>query len=347
MNQAGFSRPGPREHEIASPYAARLASAARSATPALLFGLRLWAAVCLALYVAFWLQLDNAQWAGTSAAIVCQPPLGASLRKGSFRVIGTVIGAVAIVVLTACFPQGRTGVPPWPGAVGRRLRLLRDDLAQLHVLCGGAGRLYGGDHRERPARCDQGRERRLCFLLAIDRATAISIGIVCAGIVLAGDRLRRRAAAAGRSLSPQLPRKSPADLAGTFSLVGPDLPATRPVRRELIARVVALEPIIEEAIGESPDCAITCPSCSTAVDGLFAALSGWRTVAISLERLPNEQGRREADCVLRSLPQALRLATTRGDAAIWAREPSMMLPTLQSRSASLGWRFRRARRRYG
>ena len=56
----------------------RPATALRSATPALLFGLRLWAAVCLALYVAFWLQLDNAYWAGTSAAIVSQPSLGAS-----------------------------------------------------------------------------------------------------------------------------------------------------------------------------------------------------------------------------------------------------------------------------
>ena len=34
----------------------------------LLFGVRLWAAVCLALYVAFWLELDTAYWAGTSAA---------------------------------------------------------------------------------------------------------------------------------------------------------------------------------------------------------------------------------------------------------------------------------------
>src|SRR5258708_22166972 len=81
----------------------RIARALRAAGPALLFGLRLWAAVCLALYVAFWLELDNAYWAGTSAAIVCQPSLGASLRKGWFRMVGTVVGAVAIVVLTACF----------------------------------------------------------------------------------------------------------------------------------------------------------------------------------------------------------------------------------------------------
>src|SRR5258707_15677375 len=80
---------------------------AAKAAPSLLYALRLWAAVCLALFVAFWLELDNAFWAGTSAAIVCQLQLGASLRKGWFRMIGTVASATAIVVLTACFPQHR------------------------------------------------------------------------------------------------------------------------------------------------------------------------------------------------------------------------------------------------
>src|SRR6185312_3454006 len=138
MNQAGFSR-----HEIASPYAARLASAARSATPALLFGLRLWGAVCLALYVAFWLELDNAQWAGTTAAIVCQPHLGASLRKGWFRMIGTVVGAVAIVVLTACFPQDRAAflvsLALWGAACALVSTLLRNFAAYS-----AASRLHGG-----------------------------------------------------------------------------------------------------------------------------------------------------------------------------------------------------------
>src|SRR5258707_3184127 len=108
MSQAGVWAPGPRWNQW--PGASRMTSALRSATAALLFGLRLWVAVCLALYIAFWLELDNAQWAGTSAAVVCQPSLGASLRKGSFRMIGTVVGAVAIVILTACFPQNRTGL---------------------------------------------------------------------------------------------------------------------------------------------------------------------------------------------------------------------------------------------
>src|SRR5712691_9179296 len=78
-----------------------------AAGPPLLYGVRLWASVCLALFLAFWLELDNPYWAGTSAAAVCQPQLGASLRKGWFRMIGTVAGAIMIVVLTACFPQDR------------------------------------------------------------------------------------------------------------------------------------------------------------------------------------------------------------------------------------------------
>jgi uncharacterized membrane protein YccC len=69
--------------------------------------LRPWVSVCLAPYIAFWLELDDPYWAGTTAALVCQPQLGASLRKGWFRMVGTVVGAVAIVVLTACFPQNR------------------------------------------------------------------------------------------------------------------------------------------------------------------------------------------------------------------------------------------------
>src|ERR1700675_402458 len=75
MSRAGFWTTDP-----AHAYRA-VADALRSAGPALLFGLRFWTAVCLALYIAFWLQLDNPYWAGTSAALVCQPRLGASLRK--------------------------------------------------------------------------------------------------------------------------------------------------------------------------------------------------------------------------------------------------------------------------
>ena len=47
------------DRNAASRWGAALANAARSAGPPLLFGLRLWASVCLALYVAFWLELSG------------------------------------------------------------------------------------------------------------------------------------------------------------------------------------------------------------------------------------------------------------------------------------------------
>src|SRR6201993_3080963 len=107
MTEAEARAGGSPQQPGATFYAGRLSDALRAGGPPLLFALRLWASVCLALYVAFWLELDNAYWAGASAAVVCQPQLGASLRKGWFRMIGTVVGAIAIVLLTACFPQSR------------------------------------------------------------------------------------------------------------------------------------------------------------------------------------------------------------------------------------------------
>src|SRR3977135_642202 len=120
-----------------------------SAAPPLLFGLRLWASVCLALYVAFWLELDDAYWAGTTAAIVCQTNLGASLRKGSFLMIGTVLGAVAIVILTACFPQSRAGfllgLAVWGAICGFIATLLRNFASYAAALAGYTAVILAGD----------------------------------------------------------------------------------------------------------------------------------------------------------------------------------------------------------
>ena len=45
-----------------------LADGLRTSVPALLYGIRLWVAVCLALLIAFLLQLDNPYRAGATAA---------------------------------------------------------------------------------------------------------------------------------------------------------------------------------------------------------------------------------------------------------------------------------------
>jgi uncharacterized membrane protein YccC len=162
-----------------------VSTAVRAAGPALVFGLRLWASVCLALYVAFWLELDNAYWAGTSAALMCQPHLGASLRKGWFRMIGTVVGAVWIVALSAWFPQDRVGflvgLALWGAVCACVATLLRNFASYAAALAGFTAAILASDTLGAVGGTDG-----QIFNFAVMRVSEIWIGIVCAGIVLAG-----------------------------------------------------------------------------------------------------------------------------------------------------------------
>jgi uncharacterized membrane protein YccC len=287
--------------------------------PPLLFGLRLWASVCLALYVAFWLELDNAFWAGTSAAIVCQPHLGASLRKGWFRMIGTVVGAVAIVVLTACFPQDRApflvGLALWGAGCALVATLLRNFAAYSAALAGYTVAIIASDQLGAT-----GGPNGQAFMLAVFRASEICIGIVCAGVVLAGTDFGgapRRVATLFAAISAEISGR----FTNTLALAGPDLPDTQPVRRELVRQVIALDPVIDEALGESSQLRYHSPVLQRAVDGLLAALAGWRTVASHLVRVSPSQARQEAEAVLQAVPPELRSASVQGEPARWIDDP--------------------------
>lgn len=299
--------------------ARRLTNALRAIGPPLLFGLRLWASVCLALYVAFWLELDNPYWAGTTAALVCQPHLGASLRKGWFRMIGTIVGGVAIVVLTACFPQDRAaflvGLALWSAACALVATILRNFLALAAQLAGITAAIIASGQLGAT-----GGLNGQAFMLALTRCSEICIGIVCAGIVLAGTDFggaSRRLATLIASISTEITGR----FAGTLALAGPELPDTQPARRELIRRVIELEPVIDETIGESSQLRYHSPVLQMAVDGLLAAVAGWRIVAVHLVQLPHDQARQGAGAVLQALPQELRSQPEQGDPARWIADP--------------------------
>jgi uncharacterized membrane protein YccC len=114
---------------------------------------------------------------------------------------------------------------------------------------------------------------------------------------------------------------SPGRFGHGFSMVGAAQSDTRMVRRGLVGRVIALDPAIDEVLGESLGLRYRVRELKTAIGGFFAALSGWRTVANCLERLPQEQGQREAEIVARALPQTLRTASGPEIAASWAAHP--------------------------
>jgi Fusaric acid resistance protein family len=305
-----------------SRWEAALVNAARTAGPALLFGLRLWVSVCLALYVAFRLELDNASWAGTSAALVCQPLLGASLRKAWFRMIGTLVGAVAIVVLTACFPQDRAGfligLALWGAACALVATLLGNFASYAAALAGYTAAIIASDELG-----TIGGANGEAFTLAITRVSEIWIGIVCAGIVLAGTDFGgapRRLAALLGVLSAQITSR----FGSALTLAGSALSDMQPVRRELVRQVIELDSLIDQAIGESSRLRYHSRVLQATVDGLFEALAGWSAVMWRLARLPDDAARQEADAVLKSVPLELRSAPSRGIATSWVTDPTGM-----------------------
>jgi uncharacterized membrane protein YccC len=292
---------------------------AAKATPPLLYALRLWAAVCLALYVAFWLELDNPFWAGTSAAIVCQPQLGASLRKGWFRMVGTVVGATTIVVLTACFPQDRIAflmlLAFWGGLCAFVATVLRNFASYSAALAGYTAAIIAADNLGATGGASPD-----VFLLAVTRASEICIGIACAGIVLAGTDLggaQRRLAELFANLAAEIMDR----FIRMLDLAEPRLPDTKAERREFVRRAIALDPIIDQALGESSHVRHHSLRLQTAIYGLFRALDGWRGVATHLSRLPEDLKRQGAHIILRSLPAELRSIPEAGSPGLWIADP--------------------------
>lgn len=307
---------------ISSGLGTSLATALANARAPLLFGVRLWASVCLALFVAFWLQLDSPFWAGTSAAVVCQPQLGASLRKGWFRMIGTVIGAVAIVVLTACFPQDRIAffalLALWGGICAFVATVLRNFASYAAALAGYTAAIVAADTLGAT-----GGANSEVFMLAIFRASEICIGIVCAGIVVAGTDL----GGAQRRLATSLADLA-ADIAGGFTrmlaVAGSRLPDTQAERRELLRRVIGLDPVIDQALGESSQLRYRSAALQAAMHGLVAALAGWRSVEAHLRRSQDDRIRTEVESILPSIPPELRPAWEPGSRERWMADPTVL-----------------------
>jgi uncharacterized membrane protein YccC len=281
----------------------------------LLFGLRLWGSVCLALFIAFWLELDNPYWAGASAAIVCQPQLGASLRKGWFRLIGTVVGATMIVVLTGCFPQNRIAflclLALWGAICAFVASALRNFASYSAALAGYTAAIVAVD-----ALGATGGPSPDIFLLAVTRASEICIGIVCAGVVLAGTDL----GGAQRKLAVSLSNLA-AEIAGGFTrmlkMAEPQLQDTQMERREFVRRVIALDPMVDQTVGESSQVRYHSSTLQTAVYGLFRALDGWRGVATHLSHSPNAINQQGVETILSGIPAELRS----GSPAQWILDP--------------------------
>ena len=63
------------------------------------FGIRIWLAVVAALAASFWLELEAPSAAAVTVAILAETTRGRALEKACFRLIATIIGVTAAIVI--------------------------------------------------------------------------------------------------------------------------------------------------------------------------------------------------------------------------------------------------------
>ncbi|GLK68427.1 FUSC family protein [Hansschlegelia plantiphila] len=199
-----------------------------------IFALRTTIAALLAAYVAFLVNLPQASTSMITVVIVSQPLAGMALSKSLYRVTGTMIGAVVAVALTAGLNDQpeifALAASAWIGLCVAASTYLRDAPASYGAMLSGyTVAIIAFPNVETPD---------AVFLAALDRASEILIGIVCATTLSqvffpksAADALRDATAAAVASA---------ADWAAD-TLRGRGEPKAQRDRRLLITRVTKLD----------------------------------------------------------------------------------------------------------
>jgi uncharacterized membrane protein YccC len=143
-----------------------------------LFSAKTFAASILALYIALAFDLDRPVWAMATVYIVAHPLSGVLASKAVYRVLGTILGAVAAVI----FVPNLVNAPVllslvlaiWVGGCLFLSRLDRTPRSYLFMLAGYSAAIVGF-----PCVADPGS----VFATGIARFQEISLGIICATLV--------------------------------------------------------------------------------------------------------------------------------------------------------------------
>ena len=138
--------------------------------------------------------------------------------------------------------------------------------------------------------------------LAINRAIEICTGILCAGVVLALTDIGH----SRRKLAAELAYLSTAIMDGfadCFRIASSDVTQFQGLRRDLLRRIIALDPTIDAAIGEASDLRYRSPVLQRAVSGLVETISAWRKAAYEIALNHNPVTEREARAVYNELPR--------------------------------------------
>ena len=138
-----------------------------------IFAAKTTASGLLALWIAFAFNLDQPKWTLLTVFIVAQPQSGLVLAKSFYRIIGTLVGAAAALLLVSLFAQERVlflgTLAVWIGLCTFASKLARNFTAYGFVLAGYTVAIVGI-----PGALDPGN----AFFIAQARVTEISFGIM-------------------------------------------------------------------------------------------------------------------------------------------------------------------------
>src|SRR5215467_15540604 len=144
----------------------------------IIFSVNCWIATVLALLIAFSLDLKSPGWAMTTVYLTSQPLSGVMRAKAFYRVIGTLIGGVAMVAIVPNLvdaPELTTlAIILWVALCVFVSLLDRTPRSYMFVLSGYTAALIGFPSVLAPG---------TVFDTAISRVEEITIGVVCAAVV--------------------------------------------------------------------------------------------------------------------------------------------------------------------
>jgi uncharacterized membrane protein YccC len=172
------------------------------------------------------------------------------------------------------------------------------------------------------------------FTLAVARATEICLGIVCSGAILAVTDLggaRRRLS----ELLVALLADITAGFTRTVALAEAEMSQSQSFRRELARRTIALDPVIDQAIGESYVLHAQSPMLQAALSGLLTALGSWRAVSVRLAQQPNDSARQEARAILRDIAPELRSVLQSAMPRRWIADPGRLREVVKATMQTL------------
>jgi uncharacterized membrane protein YccC len=239
--------------------------------------IKTWVALAITFYIAFKLELNSAASAGTGLLILVGPTQGMILSKAIYRILGTLFGAVAALVLTSLFPQDRTmliaAFSVYMACLVAIATYLRDFRAYGCILAGYTVALISIVYVDSPT---------ATFTAMLDRVAVILLAV----LVLAFVGAVFATAESSRSLQSRLRGATKDIVAMALATLEQRVPPDPSQCIAMSARLMPLRSEIGFATPELPDGWARAKGARSALLGLFEAISAIQALGLGLWNMP-------------------------------------------------------------